>query len=132
MTVSATDRMLTGRPRGEKHEVRMLWAGRLASRTGHWRIRARPAGMTLQEKTTDSQPLPGASSSGRHRHGAAGTARRAMFYVTVGAANSAGTRFYCEDRSSVAPRIFPGVRLLELLHHPVRVQLPGRVRTGGA
>jgi hypothetical protein len=50
MTVSATDRMLTGRPRGEKHEVRMLWAGRLASRPGHWRIRARPAGMTLQEK----------------------------------------------------------------------------------
>lgn len=50
MTVPATHQMLTGRPRGEKHEVPTLWADRLASRTGHWRIRARSADMTLQEK----------------------------------------------------------------------------------
>jgi pimeloyl-ACP methyl ester carboxylesterase len=31
-------------------EVRTLWADRLASRPGHWRIRARPTDMTLQEK----------------------------------------------------------------------------------
>jgi hypothetical protein len=50
MTVPTTHRTRTGRLRGEKHEVRTLWADRLASRTGHWRIRARPVGMTLQEK----------------------------------------------------------------------------------
>ena len=33
MTVPTTHRTLTGRLRGEKHEVRTLWADRLASRT---------------------------------------------------------------------------------------------------
>jgi hypothetical protein len=50
MTVPATHRTLTGRPRGEKHEVRTLWADRLTSRTGHWRIRARPAPATGSHK----------------------------------------------------------------------------------